>query len=141
MNKLGHSIGGVVTMGLSAALSYKYLHLNWYDYGEGLPAIYVGAFIPDMDAEHSYIRSKIPVLPKVYTGIQKLFSNTPLNCVFKHRGLLFHSFYTFLPIGFAGYYTHLYSLFGGLILGILSHHLLDMTTPAGLNYFGFRKTS
>ena len=125
MNKRGHKIGGLVATSITlAALEPGVIEGALLTSG-----IILGAFLPDIDADYSYFNSKFKIISKAY----KLIPND--NIVFRHRGLLFHSIYTVLLL------VLLYRNNGcpwilGLIIGIVSHHILDLTTSAGLpNYF------
>ena len=125
MNKRGHKIGGVIATSLTLAV----LEPNILDGAMLTCGIMLGAMLPDIDADYSYFNHKFRIISKVY----KLIPNH--NIVFRHRGLLFHSIYTILLL------TILYTIFNykwilGIIIGVLSHHILDMLTPARLpNYF------
>ena len=119
MNKIGHRNGAVVCM--TAFFLVKGVSIDAVVTSVG---IYFGAFIPDMDADYSYIQHLFPKLAKMY----KLL---PKNRIFKHRGLFLHSFYTLL------FLFLLYNIIGtsillGLFLGVLSHHVLDYKIK---NYF------
>lgn len=125
MNKKGHRIGGTVATSLTLAL----LEPGITDGAMLTGGIMLGALLPDIDADYSYINSKFKLISKVY----KLIPND--NIVFRHRGLLFHSVYTIVLLVLS-YKSYGYPWILGLIIGVLSHHILDATTPAGLpNYF------
>lgn len=148
MNKAGHRAGAFGVIGATLAVQYCF-KINAGVEGLILfPAIYVGSFLPDMDADYSYFRSKLPGVSNAYTYIQKKFQNNPdMHMVLKHRGLLFHSVWTLIllavpalvllilpQIGLSGFNLNKlgYCGFIGLVIGCFGHHLLDMTTPAGL---------
>lgn len=111
MNKKGHTFGCIAVSCISYYTTKDPIII---------PGIIIGSFLPDLDAEYSYIRSKLPILAIVYDIL-------PKNNFTKHRGALLHSFLTLLIC----YFLNL----KGLCFGILGHHILDMLTPAGLTYF------
>lgn len=119
MNKIGHRNGAIVVM--TSLYLLKGVNLETLITSVG---IWYGAFIPDVDADYSYIQTKIPKISKAYKKL-------PKNMIFKHRGLLLHSVYTLLFLFFMFYITHLNILLG-LFLGVLSHHVLDFKIR---NYF------
>jgi membrane-bound metal-dependent hydrolase YbcI (DUF457 family) len=123
MNKTGHFIGGVLT---SIAVTYITKQPNIITIG----GIMLGCFLPDLDANHSYIDSKMIINP-VYI-LNKVL---PKNRFTSHRGVLFHSIWTIIIlVGIMQYYKFSWIL--GIILGVLSHHVLDMFTAHRLpNYF------
>jgi membrane-bound metal-dependent hydrolase YbcI (DUF457 family) len=155
MNKEGHTWGAIGAGVLTGFAQYKLkLHTNVFEGVALYSAIYFGSFAPDIDADYSYIRSRIPVLPTVYTAIQKTVADVPpLNNVFKHRGALTHSLWTLIILAIpllllwssTNHIVHLgtmsinitrISMAGliGCMIGCFGHHVLDMTTPAGLHY-------
>lgn len=124
MNKTGHSIGCLVMVG-----TFSYYSKQPWDYTlMAISGIIIGSFIPDIDADYSYFNHKCPILPRIFKFIQKVL---PENPVTNHRGALFHSVLTLIP--FIVY--HKIPFMFGMGLGIFGHHVLDMTTPAGLRYF------
>jgi len=156
MNKLGHTNGALAVAVLTGIAQYKFkISLNIFEGVALYSGIYFGSFAPDIDAEYSYIRSRIPLLPTIYTAIQKTVADVPpLNNVFKHRGALTHSIWALVllaiplmllwtstsyvvPLGSLHIDLSRISMCGliGTMLGCFGHHLLDMTTPAGLHYF------
>lgn len=92
-----------------------------------ISGVYLGSFLPDIDHSKSTIKNKIPLL--------KLYNLLPKNKWTMKRGRMFHSVYTLLFIAFLYVITG-NTFFIHLFNGVLGHHLLDMTTSAGLkNYF------
>jgi|GEM_PF-7121086 len=124
MNKKGHSVGAAIASGLTI----YYLKDSYFVEAITVGGVVIGSFWPDLDAEYSYIKSKLPIIPNVIEFIQKVLPENNITC---HRGALFHSILTLIP--FAIFYKVPFVL--GMGIGILGHHLLDMTTPAGLRYF------
>jgi membrane-bound metal-dependent hydrolase YbcI (DUF457 family) len=100
MNKAGHMLGGIVTLGLVL----KYNDFNLINEIKiikgGLLSIGVltGAFLPDLDAESSYIRSKLLFIPDIYGIIQDFAKNNFFSTFFKHRGVLLHSMWTIIGL-------------------------------------------
>ena len=135
MNKFGHTIGGIIVSTTALYIVYKTgLKLETHNYMLIAAGIMGGSFVPDVDAEYSYIRSKMKTISKIYTSIQKSVKDiAALNNVFKHRGALFHSWMTLMPFIFAFLATRFY-IFFGIAIGILGHHILDMMTPAKLRW-------
>lgn len=113
MNKTGHTVGAVI----STCIALYYLENPYM-----IPGIIIGNFLPDLDAEYSYIQTK--------SGFKQIGKVLKF-CKVKHRGALLHSFLTLLP--FIYFCENSFML--SLGIGIFSHHVLDMLTPAGLRYF------
>lgn len=135
MNKVGHFVGGV-----AMTTTYYWLNkVNLMDTKVILDnvlitgGIVVGAFLPDLDAEYSTIKSKLKIIGKIFGKIQNILPSNPIT---NHRGALLHSFWTLVPF----IYWHDINVVLGIGLGVLSHHILDMMTPAGLRYFYPYKT-
>lgn len=140
-NKNGHAAVSVLMSGVTLYIDYKTgYHFNMID-NLLIPAfVLFGGFYPDFDAEYSYIRSKFKAISKAYTAVQKSVENIGfLNNVFKHRGALFHSWITLVPFIILLLITN-YSVFYGIAVGILGHHLADMTTPSKLRWLYPLKT-
>jgi membrane-bound metal-dependent hydrolase YbcI (DUF457 family) len=132
-NKNGHAIVSSVVAGATIYIDYKAgYHFNMVD-NLLIPAfVFFGGFYPDFDAEYSFIRWHFKKISEFYSFVQKKVKNIGvLNEIFKHRGALFHSWITILPFVFLFLLTN-FSVFYGMAIGILGHHLADMTTPAGL---------
>lgn len=123
MNKRGHFNGATVTLGLSFALVEPNIKTGVIM----SICIITGAFLPDFDADHSYIRYLLKPVAKVYDLL-------PKNALFKHRGLFLHSIWTVLILGVISYYFN-QSWLIWLIIGVLSHHILDAVTPMGLKKY------
>ena len=124
MNKKGHSVGALVVAGAFMYYSKQPIIIELVT----VTGITIGSFLPDLDAEYSTINSKLPIIPTIFKIIQRILPDNPIT---SHRGALFHSILTLIP--FMIFYK--YPLILGIGLGILGHHVLDMTTPAGLRYF------
>lgn len=125
MNKRGHFNGATVTLSISFVLVQPDIKT-----GAIMSVLIItGAFLPDIDADNSYIRYLFKPVAKVYDMFPKN------NKWFKHRGFLMHSSFTLLIFALLYKFTNL-NWFTYANLGILSHHILDMTTSSGLpNYF------
>lgn len=125
MNKMGHKNTSTLLLGLNLA---TFTPNSIKDFTCMVIGIYIGGFLPDLDAEYSYIRCKLKLASKLYDLL-------PKNSWFKHRGRLLHSFWTIIIL------LTLYHLASNLFIlwlavGIFGHHLADMITPKGLpNYF------
>lgn len=111
-----HIIGGI-----SASLAYAY-------FSGSDPLILtgagnVGALIPDICHGGSKIGRQLPILSKI------------INLIFGHRSfthsLLFLVIITFLMNTFLSYET----VTAGLIVGMVSHYILDMGTRSGIQLF------
>lgn len=120
MNKFGHSVGAFLA---SSATVYM-LHQGFIKETIIVSGIVLGSFLPDLDADYSYFNHKFPKIKKVYELLPK--SNLT-----KHRGALLHSILTLIPF----YYFKSNPFVFGCLIGIIGHHLLDMTTANGLRYF------
>jgi membrane-bound metal-dependent hydrolase YbcI (DUF457 family) len=124
MNKLGHSIGAVITSAICIhTVEDSVLFESLMTCG-----VILGSFLPDLDADYSTIKSKLPLLGKAFEGVQKILPDNPIT---RHRGALMHSIWTLIP--FIIFHKYIFIL--GVGAGILGHHILDMTTKAGLKYF------
>lgn len=144
MDKAGHLVGGIVTIGLALKFN-DFSFTNETKIIEGglmSVGILVGAFLPDLDAEQSYFNSKTVFTPGIYKIIHEIFRGTFINEIFKHRGALLHSIWTIIIAliirVFAGLTLSnaiIPTILTGMIFGIISHHILDMTTIRGLRYF------
>lgn len=138
MNKKGHRLGAIGAMGLTLLVEYKTgTKINVVTIAQNVPAmvaIYYFAFVPDIDAEYSHIRNRIKKVSTMYTKVQKAVEPIPfLDNIFKHRGALLHSIWTLIPFMVLYQLTGL-MLFLGCVIGLLSHHFLDMLTPAKLRW-------
>lgn len=111
-----HIIGGI-----SASLAYAYFSSSnpLILTGAGI----VGALIPDICHGGSKIGRQLPILSKI------------INLIFGHRSfthsLLFLVIITFLMNTFLSYET----VTAGLIVGMVSHYILDMGTRSGIQLF------
>jgi len=133
MNKFGHTIGLVAVAGLTIYANNKL--------GLGFNNLYlvigvsIGSYLPDLDAEYSFIRAKIPLIPFIYSSIQETAKVSKVsNDIFKHRGALLHSWITAALFAILWLYTGFDALFG-VMLGILGHHALDAPSKKGLRWF------
>lgn len=120
MNKFGHSVGAFLA---SSATVYT---LNKGLIAESLivGGIILGSFLPDLDADYSYFNYKFPKIKKMYDLLPKCNLT-------KHIGALLHSIITLIPF----YYFKSNPFVFGCLIGIIGHHILDMTTSNGLRYF------
>lgn len=113
MNKRGHQVGCII---LSVISIYTKQYIL-------IPGIIAGSFLPDLDCRSgSYIRSKLPLLGKLYNLLpkNKLFGRDGYN----HRSLLLHSIYTILVLALISYIFDSGLIFG-LFIGWLGHLILD----------------
>jgi membrane-bound metal-dependent hydrolase YbcI (DUF457 family) len=139
INKLGHTIGCIVIGAVSFQLNYEFHVFEASKIALMECGIFVGSYLPDVDAKNSAIKSYVPIL-KPYILIQKLAKkNVIANDIFRHRGALFHSWITvfvflatFAILSIMNIIVSTVSL--GLAIGVFGHHLLDMLTPAGLRW-------
>lgn len=111
-----HIIGGI-------AASLAYAHFSGTDPVVVTCAGIVGALIPDICHGGSKIGRQLPVLSKI------------INLIFGHRSfthsLLFIVLIAFLMNTFLPYET----VTAGLIVGMVSHYILDMGTRSGIQLF------
>lgn len=92
--------------------------------------------IPDIDTHKSKVGKKIPIISFI------------LKIIFGHRGI-FHSVFIPILLFFAFSYLGFYLMGLAVLLGYLSHILLDALTPSGVKLFwpfrfkmkGFIKTN
>jgi membrane-bound metal-dependent hydrolase YbcI (DUF457 family) len=120
MKKEGHTIGAIAV----ASLAIYNIDQSVIQHSIMASGIFFGTYLPDLDANHSYIRSKIKILAKLYDLL-------PQNDLTMHRGALLHSILTLIP--FIIFYKN--NLMLGIGFGILGHHILDMFSDHGLRYF------
>lgn len=113
-NIKGHKIGILTTITLTIILIPQPFYY--------IPGIVLGGILPDLDADHSYIKHHCKILGKIYSWLPRcrLFGQEGYN----HRSLLLHSFYTLIMLG-AIYYYFRYKVILGIFFGVLSHHILD----------------
>lgn len=146
MNKKGHMITYYVVSSAIIGTTYFFKELNSQEIirtGVTIGTMYIGNFLPDMDAEHSYIGSKFPIVHKCYKIVQDITRHVKiLNDILKHRGVLLHSVWTIIILKFLCLwlynkfqYNIINIVFNGLCYGILLHHIMDMFTGYGLRYF------
>jgi membrane-bound metal-dependent hydrolase YbcI (DUF457 family) len=112
MNMKGHLIGGLIATATYTAITKDF----------GLTqqiAIMIGSILPDLDSKQSYISKKLRKF-NVITMINDFYPNR----FTKHRGILLHSILTVILIAIIMLLTNIY-FFGGLLLGVLTHHILD----------------
>lgn len=115
MNYKGHKRGAIFLIASTIILKDN---LTLFEIPMIISGIYLGSFLPDLDSDKSYLKSKLSIKFKL-----------PL----KHRGRFFHSIYTLLGISIL---IPISTWFLYLLIGVFGHHLLDMTTKRGLkNYF------
>ena len=119
MNGRAHLIGGFISMVPAYLLNDPGVLL--------IPGCILGSVLPDIDADYSTFNHWCPKVSKIY----KLLPKNPWT---KHRGALFHSVFTILVIFVAFLYWNPSGLMSGLLWGVLSHHVLDLMTPQGLDY-------
>jgi len=124
-------------------------------------AAFIGGLLPDIDTPKSMVSDLIPGIDNVWNFIRGIFSSlkssatkstnslkkgffksifkfftliiTFLHDLFKHWGILTHSAITLIIIELIKFnYNNLFLY--SLLLGVISHHILDMLTDQGLNY-------
>jgi membrane-bound metal-dependent hydrolase YbcI (DUF457 family) len=125
MNGNTHMIGGL----LVTAFFVSFFDLSYLTIVGGV----IGSILPDVDSKYSTINNKVPIIGFAWSQAKKIKCKT-IYSLFKHRGALTHSW--ILPI----ILSVLFMLFGykillGLLLGVLSHHILDLFSPIKLRYF------
>lgn len=97
----------------------------------GTAGLLIGALIPDIDHGNSYISKKLKPVSRITSK------------VFKHRGwthsvigLVVMTYLVYIIFKFVDLEIyHLESLAKGFFIGVLSHIILDMLTPAGVSLF------
>jgi len=82
--------------------------------------IVIGALLPDIDEEHSYI------------GRRLFFIAEPLNALIGHRTLT-HNLLIYIPLLLYGYHWHSYISLG-IGVGAMLHVLEDSVTNSGANW-------
>ena len=82
--------------------------------------IVIGALLPDIDEEHSYI------------GRRLFFIAAPLNALIGHRTLT-HNLFLYVPLLIFGYYYPSY-ISMGIAIGAMLHVLEDSVTNSGANW-------
>lgn len=120
MNKIGHSLGAVTISALIINKIDQPIISTVLITG----GIIIGSFLPDLDAKYSFIRNKFKLFAALYDLL-------PQNSFTQHRGALFHSVLTLIPL----ILLSKYSIILGVLLGVLGHHILDMLSGQGLRYF------
>lgn len=118
MNYRGHrNVGLVIVSGVTYYGIIKDVSFMALDIG-----ILIGSFIPDLDADRSFIRSKLKLASKIYDLLPKcrLFGYGGRN----HRSLLLHSVWTVLTPLITGLLFDIKILIG-LAIGLLGHHTAD----------------
>ncbi|WP_195972447.1 metal-dependent hydrolase [Clostridium thermobutyricum] len=84
-------------------------------------AVALGALLPDIDEEHSYIGRKVPII------------SITINKIFGHRGIT-HSLLVFAILFSLSTYTKSHIL-GGIALGYFLHLFEDYFSDAGIKWF------
>jgi membrane-bound metal-dependent hydrolase YbcI (DUF457 family) len=92
-----------------------------------IPGCIIGSVLPDLDAEYSTFNSWMP-------GLAKAYKLLPTNAWTKHRGALLHSVFTLLVLLGLMVICDPMGLVSGILWGVISHHLLDLLSPKGLDY-------
>lgn len=97
----------------------------------GIGGLLVGSLIPDIDHGNSYISKKLKPLSRITS---KLFKHRGPTHSLLGSGLMIGLLYYFLKIlGLGKIYLEV--IIKGFSLGIVSHIVLDMLTPAGISIF------
>lgn len=133
MNYKAHRIGGLCLGAITSSLIYQnaFSKENLIITGTLLAGSYIGSLIPDIDNRGSKMGKKFKITSLV---INKTFghrgiTHTPLVALILSSILLLGSSY------FKGYYQVIYFYFSlGLIVGYISHLLLDATTVSGIPF-------
>lgn len=120
MNKVGHGVGAIVVSSIALYNINQDVLNNILMVG----GVVIGSYLPDLDANYSYAKSKVKILGTLY---EKL----PQNDFTMHRGGMLHSIITLIPF----IILYRYSFILGLGMGILGHHILDLFSQQGLRYF------
>jgi membrane-bound metal-dependent hydrolase YbcI (DUF457 family) len=92
-----------------------------------IPGCIIGSVLPDLDAEYSTFNTWMP-------GLAKAYKLLPTNAWTKHRGALLHSVFTLLILLGLMVLCDPMGLVSGILWGVISHHLLDLLSPKGLDY-------
>ena len=98
--------------------NHEWLHTTAFLYYA--VGIVIGALLPDIDEEHSYI------------GRRLFFIAAPLNDLIGHRTLT-HNLFLYIPLLIYGYYWHSYISLG-IGIGAMLHVLEDSATNSGANW-------
>jgi len=116
-NIKGHKIGILATITLTTIVSGDPAIILPL-----IPGIVIGGVLPDLDAEHSYIKHYCKTLGKLYSKLPRcrLFGQEGYN----HRSLLLHSIFTLIILLALSYYLESKVILG-MFFGVLSHHVLD----------------
>ena len=83
--------------------------------------VLIGAPLPDIDSPNSKISSKIPIIPRL------------LNIFTKHRGILHTLLFAFIISGVVWLFVS-YIYAAALLIGYISHLVIDGFTMAGINF-------
>jgi len=83
--------------------------------------VLIGALLPDIDSPNSKISSKIPIIPRL------------LNIFTKHRGILHTLLFAFIISGVVWLFVS-YIYAAALLIGYISHLVIDGFTMAGINF-------
>jgi len=136
--KTHFAIGSIVAIGIS-----------FIDVNVGLIAgCMIGSLVPDIDSPESIINSKFPPIGFIWRKMNKysFYLGKHAHNGLKHRGFILHSVWTVVAFLILSIITQS-GLCLSLAIGVLSHHALDMITPAGLrclypkniNFIKFKK--
>lgn len=120
MDYISHTVGGTLAVGAGLYLLNKY-QIDLFNPLYLTGGAVVGALLPDIDHPQSYLGRKIRFLSNI------------LYSTIGHRTFTHSFLFTFILGIIVSFFN--YSLSTGLVIGILSHILLDMLTARGVSIF------
>ncbi|WP_202079049.1 metal-dependent hydrolase [Caldalkalibacillus salinus] len=120
MNAPTHIVGGVAAAALTVYLDPIQVYEPLYLYSAAI----VGSLLPDICHPRSMVGRKIPVVSK---GVNKFFGHRTIT-----HSLLFILF-IYWGMGHLDF-RGAYDLQMGLVAGVISHIVLDMITPQGVQF-------
>jgi membrane-bound metal-dependent hydrolase YbcI (DUF457 family) len=124
------AVGSIVAIGIS-----------FVDANIGIIAgCMAGSLVPDIDSPESTINNKFLPAGFIWQKMNKysFYLGKHAHNGLKHRGFILHSAWTVVAFLVLAIITQS-GLCLGLAIGVLSHHILDMLTPAGLMWLYPRK--
>lgn len=144
----------------AAAIVFTTIITHKYN-SEIILGAFIGGLLPDIDTPKSMVSDLIPGIDNVWSLIRSFFSSLKVRSqkatsslkngffknilkfitnlfafmhdLFKHRGILTHSAITILIILLIKHYNNNLFMYA-LLIGVISHHLMDLLTDQGLNY-------
>jgi hypothetical protein len=98
---------------------------------------FIGGIICDIDTKESLVAQLVPGVDNLWHVVREFAKKYKFNFIhdlLKHRGILTHSFVTVL-ISTAAYFVFKNDFTLALLIGISSHHFLDLISKGNLHYF------